>query len=88
MRKSNEKESETNPTITKMLEELAKRIETGEKKIKENDKVETYNSRVDQIPGAPPTLNGPDSKKNCTKTFLPKCSSEADPQEVPYARDL
>ncbi|XP_075099136.1 uncharacterized protein LOC142176004 [Nicotiana tabacum] len=37
--------SGTDPTIMKMLEELAKRIKIGEKKIEENDKkVETYNS--------------------------------------------
>jgi len=49
---SNGGESETNPAIVKMLEELTKRMEAGEKNIKENDKkVETYNSRVDQIPG-------------------------------------
>jgi len=61
--RSNENESGTNPEIIKMLEELTKRIESGEKKIEANDKkVKTYNSRVDQIPGAPPILKDLDSK--------------------------
>lgn len=54
----------------KMIEDLTKRIEFGEKKLEANDKkVETYNSRVDQIPGAPPILNGVDSKKFVQKPF-------------------
>ncbi|XP_070003461.1 uncharacterized protein [Nicotiana sylvestris] len=70
----------TDPTIMKMLEDLAKRIETGEKKIEENDKkVETYNSRVDQIPGAPPILKGVDSKKFVQKSF----SQSAAPKPIP-----
>nr|XP_009799379.1 PREDICTED: uncharacterized protein LOC104245469 [Nicotiana sylvestris] len=44
--------SETEPTIMRMLEELTKRIESGEKKIEDNDKkVKTYNYCVDQILG-------------------------------------
>ncbi|MDX6956103.1 hypothetical protein SJ022_25935, partial [Escherichia coli] len=45
----------TNPELIKILEELTIRVKSGEKKIEVNDKkVETYNSRVDQILGAPP----------------------------------
>nr|XP_009786539.1 PREDICTED: uncharacterized protein LOC104234641 [Nicotiana sylvestris] len=62
--------SETDPTIMKILEELAKRIDTIEKNIEEIDKkVETYNSMVDQIPGAPPILEGLDSKKFVQRPF-------------------
>lgn len=47
--------------LMKMLEALTKRVESSKKK--DNDKmVKTYNSRVDQIPGAPPILKGLDSK--------------------------
>ncbi|XP_070017947.1 uncharacterized protein [Nicotiana sylvestris] len=67
--------SGTDPTIVRMLEELAKRIESGEKKIEENDKkVETYNSRVDQIPRAPPVLKGLDAKKFIQKPFPPSAA--------------
>ena len=62
--KSNERESGTAPEIAKLLEELTKRVEAKDKKI------ETYNSRVDQIPGAPPILKGPDSKRFIQKPFL------------------
>ncbi|XP_070046187.1 uncharacterized protein [Nicotiana tomentosiformis] len=59
----------------KMLEELTKRIESGEKKIEANDKnVETYNSRVDQIPGAPSILKGMDSKKFVQNPFPPNAA--------------
>nr|XP_016440513.1 PREDICTED: uncharacterized protein LOC107766247 [Nicotiana tabacum] len=54
----------------RMLEELTKRIESGEKKIEDNEKkVETYNSCVDQISGAPPVLKGLDAKKFIQKSF-------------------
>ncbi|XP_070046562.1 uncharacterized protein [Nicotiana tomentosiformis] len=67
-----EVEHGTNPEIIKMLEELTKRVESGETKVKANDKkVETYNSRVDQIPGAPPVLKGLDSKKFVQNPFPP-----------------
>ncbi|XP_060210667.1 uncharacterized protein LOC132637623 [Lycium barbarum] len=47
-----------------MLEELTKRVESRERNIKANDKkLENYNSRVDQIPGAPPVLKGSNLKK-------------------------
>ncbi|XP_070049200.1 uncharacterized protein [Nicotiana tomentosiformis] len=53
-----------------MLEELTKRIESGENRIEANDKkVETYKFRVDQIPGAPPILMGLDFKKFVQKPF-------------------
>ncbi|XP_070023044.1 uncharacterized protein [Nicotiana sylvestris] len=56
----------------RMLEELTKGIKFGEKKIEDNKKkVETYNSRVDQIPGAPPVLKGLDAKKFIQKPFPP-----------------
>lgn len=52
------------PAIVKMLEDLTKRTQSGEKMKEANDKKdETYNSKVDQIPGAPPILKGVDSKK-------------------------
>ena len=45
-----------------------------------NDKkVETYNSRVDQIPGAPPILKGVDSKKFIQRPF----PEEAAPKPIP-----
>ncbi|XP_059310295.1 uncharacterized protein LOC132061512 [Lycium ferocissimum] len=63
-----------------MLEELTKRVESGEKKIEANDKkVENYNSRVDQIPGAPPVLKGPDSKKFIQMPFPPSVA----PMKIP-----
>ncbi|XP_070020700.1 uncharacterized protein [Nicotiana sylvestris] len=53
-----------------MLEDLTRRIESGEKKIEANDKkVETYKSRVDQISGASPILKGVDSKKFIQRPF-------------------
>ncbi|XP_070016034.1 uncharacterized protein [Nicotiana sylvestris] len=70
LERSNGNDSGTNPTIIRMLEDLTKRIESGEKKIKENDKkVETYNSRVDQISGTPSVLKGLDAKKFIQKSF-------------------
>nr|XP_016461916.1 PREDICTED: uncharacterized protein LOC107785190 [Nicotiana tabacum] len=64
----------------KMLEELTKRTESGEKMLEDNDKkVETYNSRVDQIPGAPPVLKGLDAKKFIQKPF----PSSAAPMPIP-----
>ncbi|XP_070041246.1 uncharacterized protein [Nicotiana tomentosiformis] len=63
-----------------MLEELTKWVETGEKKIEANDKkVKTYNSRVDQIPRAPPILEGLDSKRFVQKPF----PSSAAPKPIP-----
>ncbi|XP_059294496.1 uncharacterized protein LOC132047471 [Lycium ferocissimum] len=63
-----------------MLEELTKRVESGEKKIEANDKkVENYNSRVDQISGAPPVLKGPDSKKFVQMPFSPSAA----PMKIP-----
>nr|XP_016473143.1 PREDICTED: uncharacterized protein LOC107795084 [Nicotiana tabacum] len=68
--RSSGNDSGTNPAIMRMLEELTKRIESGEKKIEDNDKkVKTYNSRVDQIPGASPVLKGLDAKKFIQKPF-------------------
>ncbi|XP_070009000.1 uncharacterized protein [Nicotiana sylvestris] len=63
-----------------MLEDLTKRIESGEKVIAANDKnVETYNFRVDQTPGTPPVLKGVDSKKFVQRPFL----EEAAPKPIP-----
>ncbi|XP_070050609.1 uncharacterized protein [Nicotiana tomentosiformis] len=79
-RKSNGNESGADPAIMKMFEELTKRVESAEKKIEANDKkVQTYNSRVDQIPGAPPILKGLDSKKFMQKPF----PSSAAPKPIP-----
>ncbi|XP_070026650.1 uncharacterized protein [Nicotiana sylvestris] len=70
----------TDPTIMRMLEELTKRIESGEKNIEDNDKkVETYNSRVDKISGAPPILEGLDSKKFVQRLFPPSTA----PKPIP-----
>ncbi|XP_070011352.1 uncharacterized protein [Nicotiana sylvestris] len=64
----------------RMLEELIKRIESGEKKIDDNDKkMETYNTRVDQISGAPPILEGLDSKRFVQRPF----PSSAAPKPIP-----
>ncbi|XP_060182040.1 uncharacterized protein LOC132611662 [Lycium barbarum] len=63
-----------------MLEELTKRVESGENKIEANDKkVEKYNSRVNQIPGAPLVLKGPDSKKFVQIPFPPSAA----PMKIP-----
>ncbi|XP_070003824.1 uncharacterized protein [Nicotiana sylvestris] len=79
-KRSNENDLETDPAIMRMLEELTKRIEFGEKKIEENDKmVEIYNSRVDQIPGAPSVLKGLDVKKFIQKPF----PASAAPMPIP-----
>ncbi|XP_070055144.1 uncharacterized protein [Nicotiana tomentosiformis] len=81
-KKSNGGEPETNPAIINMLEDLTKRIKTGEKRIEENDKkVETYNFRVDQIPGAPPVLKGLDSKKFVQKHFPPSAAPKPIPKK-------
>ncbi|XP_070029660.1 uncharacterized protein [Nicotiana sylvestris] len=78
--RSSNKGSVADPAIVKMLEDLTKRIESGEKMIAANEKkVETYNSRVDQIPGAPPVLKCLDSKKFIQRPF-PK---EAAPKPIP-----
>lgn len=77
-----EAEPGTNPEITKMLEELTKRVESGEKKIEANDKkVQTYNSRVDQIQGAPPIMKGLYSKKFVQKPFPPSAASPPIPKK-------
>ncbi|XP_070001697.1 uncharacterized protein [Nicotiana sylvestris] len=53
-----------------MLEDHKKRIKLGEKMIEANyKKVETYNSMVDQIPGAPQVQKGVDSMKFVQKPF-------------------
>ncbi|XP_060216577.1 uncharacterized protein LOC132644048 [Lycium barbarum] len=63
-----------------MLKELTKRVESGKKKIEANDKkVENYNSRVDQIPGAPPMLKGPNSKIFVQMPFPPSAA----PMKIP-----
>ncbi|XP_060202765.1 uncharacterized protein LOC132631184 [Lycium barbarum] len=63
-----------------MLEELTKRVKFGKKKIEANDKkVENYNSRVDQILGAPPVLKGSDSKKFVQMPFPPSAA----PMKIP-----
>jgi len=47
-----------------------------------NDKkVETYNSRVDQIPGAPPILKGLDSRKFVHKPFPPSAAPKTIPKK-------
>ncbi|XP_019244299.1 PREDICTED: uncharacterized protein LOC109224167 [Nicotiana attenuata] len=57
--------------VMKMLEALIKQVESSEKKKEANGKkVETYNSRVNQIPRAPQILKGPDSKEFVQKPFL------------------
>ncbi|XP_070009615.1 uncharacterized protein [Nicotiana sylvestris] len=87
LERPDESGSGTDPTIMKMLEDITKRIETGEKKIEENDKkVETYNSRVDQIPGAPPILKGLDLKKFMQKPFPQSAALKPIPKKfrMPY----
>ncbi|XP_070047515.1 uncharacterized protein [Nicotiana tomentosiformis] len=71
--RSNEQESGTTSEIAKILEELTKRVEANDKK------VETYNSMVDRIPGAPPMIKGLDSKKFVQKPF----PSSATPKPIP-----
>nr|XP_009784511.1 PREDICTED: uncharacterized protein LOC104232932 [Nicotiana sylvestris]XP_016514349.1 PREDICTED: uncharacterized protein LOC107831134 [Nicotiana tabacum] len=67
----------------RMLEELTKRIKSGEKKIVGNDKkVETYNSRVDQIPETPPVLKGLDAKKFIQKPFPPSAAPKPIPKKI------
>ncbi|XP_060177736.1 uncharacterized protein LOC132607659 [Lycium barbarum] len=51
-----------------MLETLSKRIDSNEKK------VEDYNSRVDQILGAPPILTGPETKYIVRRPFPPSAT--------------
>ncbi|XP_070046301.1 uncharacterized protein [Nicotiana tomentosiformis] len=80
--RSNGQESGTNPGIIKMFEELTKWIESLEMKIKANNKkVETYNYRVDQIPGAPPILKGLDSRKFVQKSFPPSAAPKPIPKK-------
>ncbi|XP_009784150.1 uncharacterized protein [Nicotiana sylvestris] len=69
----------------KLLEELTKRVESGEKKNEANDKkMETYNSRVNQIGGAPLILKELDSKKFIQKPF----PSRAAPKLIPKRFDM
>nr|XP_016503130.1 PREDICTED: uncharacterized protein LOC107821222 [Nicotiana tabacum] len=71
--------------VKKMLEALTKPMESGEKKIEANDKkVEMYNSRVIQIPGAPPILKGSDSKKFIQKPFPPSAAPKLIPKRVDH----
>lgn len=78
--RSNGNESGTDLAIMKIFEELTKIIKSGENKIEANNKkVITYNSGVDQIPGAPPILKGMDSKKFVQKSF----PSSAAPKPIP-----
>ncbi|XP_070029202.1 uncharacterized protein [Nicotiana sylvestris] len=80
--RSNGNGSGTDPTIMRMLEELTKRIESGEKEIVDNDKkMETYNFRVDQIPGAPLVLKGLDAKKFVQKSFPPSAALKLIPKK-------
>ncbi|XP_070049403.1 uncharacterized protein [Nicotiana tomentosiformis] len=80
--RSNMNKLGTDPAILKMLEELTKQIESREKKIEGNDKkVETYNSRVDQILGAPPILKGLDSKKFVRKPSPPSVAPKPIPKK-------
>ncbi|XP_070015020.1 uncharacterized protein [Nicotiana sylvestris] len=80
--KSNAIESGTDLAIMKMIVKLTKQIESGEKKIEANDKkVKTYNSRVDQIPGAPLILKGLDSKKFVQKPFPPSAAPKLIPKK-------
>ncbi|XP_060172035.1 uncharacterized protein LOC132603136 isoform X1 [Lycium barbarum] len=60
--------------VLKMLETLAKRVDSTEKR------VETYNSRVDQIPGAPPLLKGPNSKRYIQRPFRPSAAPKLIPK--------
>ncbi|XP_060189656.1 uncharacterized protein LOC132618652 [Lycium barbarum] len=60
--------------VLRMLETLAKRVDSTEKR------VETYNSRVDQIPGAPPILKGPDSKRYIQRPFPPSAAPKLIPK--------
>ncbi|XP_060185298.1 uncharacterized protein LOC132614786 [Lycium barbarum] len=60
--------------VLKMLETLAKRVDSTEKR------VETYNSRVNQIPGAPPLLKGPDSKRYIQRPFPPSAAPKSIPK--------
>ncbi|XP_070001875.1 uncharacterized protein [Nicotiana sylvestris] len=82
LERSNSNGSGTYPTIMRMLEELTKRIESGEKKIEDTDKkVEMYNSRIDQIPGAPPVMKGLDAKKFVQKQFPPSAAPKPIPKK-------
>lgn len=81
-KRPSEAEPGTNCEIIKMLQELIKWVESGEKIIESKDKmVETYNSRVDQIPGAPPILKGLDSKKFIQKLFPPSAAPKPIPKK-------
>ncbi|XP_059315834.1 uncharacterized protein LOC132066555 [Lycium ferocissimum] len=57
-----------------MLEALSKWIDSNEKK------VEDYNSRVDQIPGAPPILTGPETKYIVRRPFPPSAAPKLIPK--------
>ncbi|XP_059295442.1 cytosolic sulfotransferase 5-like [Lycium ferocissimum] len=74
MAESNGSGASSSTEVLRMLETLAKRVDSTEKR------VETYNSRVDQIPGAPPILKGPDSKKYIQRPFPPS-AAQIDPEE-------
>ncbi|XP_060182256.1 uncharacterized protein LOC132611917 [Lycium barbarum] len=60
--------------VREMLEALAKQIDTNKKK------VENYNSRVDQIPGAPPIISGLDSKRYIRRPFPPSVAPKLIPK--------
>ncbi|XP_060195433.1 uncharacterized protein LOC132624713 [Lycium barbarum] len=78
--RGNENHPGQSSELIRMLEALTKRVGFGEKKIEANDKkVENYNSRVDQISGAPPVLKGPYSKKFVQMPFSPSAA----PMKIP-----
>ncbi|KAJ8541347.1 hypothetical protein K7X08_002163 [Anisodus acutangulus] len=60
--------------VLKMLQALTKRMVTNEKK------VETYNSLVDQILGAPPIMKGPHSKRCIQLLFQPSTALKLIPK--------
>ncbi|XP_059310228.1 uncharacterized protein LOC132061418 [Lycium ferocissimum] len=74
MVESDDSRAGSSTEVLKMLETLAKRVDSTEKR------VETYNSRVDQIPGAPPLLKGPNSKRYVQRPFPPSAAPKLIPK--------
>ncbi|XP_059290558.1 uncharacterized protein LOC132044087 [Lycium ferocissimum] len=60
--------------VVRMLEALTKRMDSNEKK------VDDYNSRVDQISGAPPILTGQETKYIVRRPFPPSATPKLIPK--------
>ncbi|XP_060200435.1 uncharacterized protein LOC132628685 [Lycium barbarum] len=67
-------ETSESSVVMKLLQDLSSRMEQNEKKLN------IFNSQVDQIPGVPQILKGPDSKKYVQLPFPPSAAPKLIPK--------